>query len=186
MGIKKIELGGGGGASGVTSVNGETGAVTLTYSDIGRRVVRLSSATPSTSTTPADLSGMSFSIENGKTYKVELIGTYQTAVTTTGARICLKMSSGNATIQGTWRGAVSALAVTTELAKTINKINSTYVAADQFVTTGVNAINTAHYIGAIFIITATSNGVVQLGWGSEVASSAATLNAGYSIIIEEL
>ncbi len=185
MGVKKIQLGGDGGG-GVTTVNGRTGVVKLAYTDTGLTIVRLTSATPSTSTTPADLSGMSFAMTNGKTYKVELIGSYQTAATTTGARICLKMSSGTATIQGTWRGAVSSLTVATELGKTINVINSSYVAADQFITTGVNAINTAHYIGANFLITATSTGTFQLGWGSEIASSSATLNAGFTMIIQEL
>lgn len=140
--------------------------------------VTLSAAVANTSNT-VYTTFASFSAAANVTYKVNFIGTYQTAATTTGVKIKL---SGTATcnVVGVLNGAISNAAVATALAFPTTSMTS------ELVTTGVAAINTPHYVGGEMIFRCTVAGTVLFTMASEVNASSAQLNIGSSVIVERI
>lgn len=152
-----------------------------------RTVLSLASNFSSTSTTRANVTGMNFAVTAGKKYKITLIGDYQTAATTTGGSIGFILTSGTGNIKGFVTMAISQSIVATDLTTTIRAINATNTTAGSFTTSsGVSVINSPHYFYADLIFDCLTSGVFSLQWGSEVASSAAQMNAGSTMIIEVL
>lgn len=133
----------------------------------------------STSTTPADITGWSFNAVAGGNYLVKIVGTYQTAATTTGGRLKI---AGTATcgVGGRFYGGISNAAVATELAQPAQTMTT------EFITTGTAVINVRHHIGADIIFQCTGAGTIKFQWGSEVAASTATLAQASSIIVERI
>ena len=73
----------------------------------------------------------------------------------------------------------------TGLAQTL--YSAVAAAAGSFITTtGVSAINTPHSLRLEVIYTCTASGTLSLQWGSEVAASAAQLNAGSALVVTRL
>lgn len=152
-----------------------------------KTVLTLASLFASTSVTRANVTGMSFAVTAGKKYKINLIGDYQTGVTTTGGSIGFILTSGTGTIKGRVCMAISQATVATELATTIRAINATNTTAGSFITsTGVSVIDRPHYFTGDLIFDCLTSGVFQLQFASEVASTSAQLNAGSVMIIETL
>ena len=136
----------------------------------------------STSTTPANVTGLSFSGKAGNVYRVELIADYQTVATTTGCIIGIG-TNGSGNVRGFIKGSVSATAVATELSIPLRAFSG---AGSSLTTTGVSAINTPHSIHLVAVIRCTADGVFGIRFGSEVEGSQAQLNAGSVLIIQEL
>lgn len=137
----------------------------------------------STSTTPAAVTGWSFAVTSGSTYRIEVIASYQTAATTTGGIFGISLTNATGTVRGAARGTVSASAVATELAI---PIRATSGAGSTLTTTGVSATNTPHAIGMLITFTCTGSGTFNIVWGTEVNASAAQLNANSSLIYQAL
>lgn len=152
-----------------------------------RTVLTLASLFSSTSVTRANVTGMNFAVTAGKKYKITLIGCYQTGVTTTGGSIGFVLTSGTGTICGFVTMAISQSVVATDLTTTIRAINATNTTAGSFTTSsGVSVINSPHYFYGDLIFDCLTSGVFSLQWGSEVATSAAQMNAGSTMIVETL
>ncbi|WP_394759316.1 hypothetical protein, partial [Flavobacterium sp.] len=150
-------------------------------------VIKLNTAFSSTSITRANVPTMSFNVTAGKRYKIELIGSYQSVATTTGGSIGFVLTSGVGTIIGYVTASISQSAVATDLTATIRSINATSTTAGSFITsTGVSVINSPHYLCANLIFDCTTSGVFQLQYGSEVAGSSSSINAGATLIVTPL
>jgi hypothetical protein len=115
----------------------------------------------------------------GETYRLNLLGTHQTVITTTGIKIKL---GGTATcnVAGKIYGGVSAAAVATEL----SIVAATMTA--ELVTTGVSVANTPHFHGADIIFKCTASGTLLITMASEVNTSAAQVNIGTTCTLERL
>ena len=152
-------------------------------------VYTLTTAATNNSTARIDVSGLSFPITAGKNYRVQIIGTYQTAATTTGGSMGFVLTSGTGTIAGILNGEIALPASTglaTGLRSTLRAVNNVNTTAGSFLTTtGVSVVNTPHYIGGEFIFNCSASGTFQVQWGSEVASSTAQLNAGCAMFVTE-
>jgi len=137
----------------------------------------------STSTTPAAVTGWSFAVTNGITYRIQVIGAYQTAATTTGGIIGISLTGATGTVRGSARGAVVSTAAATEL---VIGIRATSGAGSTLTTTGVTAINSPHAISMDIVFICTGTGTFNIVWGTEVNASAAQINAGSALIYQAL
>lgn len=138
-----------------------------TYTTLG------SNSTVST-TTFANVSGMSFSALANTKYLITLNGAYQTAATTTGISLALDVPTG-ATIIG--QNIVSTSA--TALGGTEQIADATTTGA----TTGVRAINTNTPIQCFWIVSVGGTaGTIQLMQRSEIAASNTVLQATLTIM----
>jgi len=115
----------------------------------------------------------------GETYKLEMIGTYQTVITTTGIKIKLG-GTAVCNVAGKMYGGISNAAVATELSIPTSSMTS------ELVTTGVAVANTPHFIGADIIFKCTTSGTINITMASEVNTSAAQLNIGTTAVIERI
>ena len=152
-------------------------------------VLTLASNFSTTSTTRADVTGMSFAVTAGKKYKITLIGDHQTDTATTGGSIGFVLPSGTGTIKGfvTMALVATTVAGATDLTITIRAINNVNTTAGSFIlSSAVNPINSPHYFTSALIFDCLTTGVFQLQYGSEVAASAAQMNAGSVMIVETL
>ncbi len=139
-------------------------ASTLTTVVLGSDVIN-NNATPDT---PADVTGLSFSVNSGSTYYFEFIIPYTTAATSTGSRWMVN-GPGSPTLLH-----ISALYATGATNHTIS-YGSTYDFPAAANTTSLTTGSIAIIRG---FITPSSNGTVIARFASEVASSAVTAKAG--------
>jgi len=138
-----------------------------TYTTLG------SNSTVST-TTFANVSGLSFSALANTKYLITLNGAYQTAATTTGISLALDIPTG-ATIIG--QNIVSTSA--TALGGTEQLADATTTGA----TTGVRAINTNTPIQSFWIVSVGGTaGTIQLMQRSEIAASNTVLQATLTVM----
>ena len=107
----------------------------------------LSANVVSNSSTRTDVATWVTGITAGKTYKIEIIGAFQTAATTTGMSIGFYLPTGAGTIFGTSSAAINQTTSANDLATTIYAINNSGLTTGSFMTsTGVNPINASHLI----------------------------------------
>ncbi len=136
--------------------------------------------------TRSTVTGWSFAVTAGKTYRIEIIGTYQTAALTTGGSIGFILSSGTGTINGVMNGEIVQTTGATGVRTTIRAIDAVNTTAGSFMTTpSVGVINSPHYIGGTLTFTCATTGVFAVQFASEVAASAAQLNIGSTLLVTE-
>jgi len=129
---------------------------------------KLAADTANSTTTPAAVTGLSFTATANTTYLVEVFGTFQSAATTTGIALALDIPSGTVSGQVIHPSSATALTGTEQIAD-----NATSGA-----TTGVRAAATNVPILASFIVAVgATGGPVQLQFRSEIAASAVTMKA---------
>jgi len=145
--------------------------------------LNLASAFSSTSVTPATVTGWSFAVTTGKTYRIEVIADYQTAATTTGGILGISLTTAAGSVRGYAMGTVVNTAAASEL--TI-PIRTTSGAGSSLTTTGVTAINSPHSIYMLITFTCTTSGTFNIQWATEVAASAAQLNANSTLLYQAL
>lgn len=170
----------------IKTINGSSvlGSGDLVVSGSGAPTfINLASLFSSTSTTPAVVTGWSFAVTTGKTYRVTVIADYQTAATTTGGILGISLTTATGSVRGFAEGSVSQSAVATELKIPIRATSGT---GSTLTTTGVSVINSPHYIGLDITFTCTNSGTFNIVWATEVATSAAQLNANSSLIYQAL
>ncbi len=121
----------------------------------------------------------------GKMYRFNIFGLYQTVGLATGARLNLLGAGGLAgTVAGAFTGAIAQATGATNLEATIYSFAN---AAGSFIlTTAVNPINAPHMMRAEFVFNCTTGGTLAMQFASEVAASAAQMNAGSIMVVEEL
>lgn len=149
---------------------------------------QLTSAHSNNTVTPSTIGGAApwtHTLVAGKAYRFTVFATHQAAATTTGGRMNLLGAGGLAgTVAGMmWGGIAQAAAATTLEVPIYSFANG---AGSFLLTTGVNPINAPHIWGADFVFRCTTGGTLSLQWASEVAASAAQLNAGAVLMVELL
>lgn len=143
------------------------------------KALTLAANTPSSSTTPTAVAGLSFNAVVGRRYHVKFIGEYQTVATATGCRLGFIGTVGVSSIRGRMRGGISAGTVATELARPITST------AAVLVTSGATPVGVPHHLGAEYVFVCSASGTHGIRFGSEVAGSQATLLAGSTLIYQE-
>ena len=129
---------------------------------------KLAADVANSTTTLAAVTGLSFTAVANTTYLVEVVGTFQSAATTTGIALALDIPSGSVSGQVIHPSSATALSGTEQ-----NADNATTGA-----TTGVRASATNAPVMASFIVAVGgTGGPVQLQFRSEVAASAVTMKA---------
>jgi hypothetical protein len=131
--------------------------------------IKLTADVANSTITLANVTGLSFTALANTTYLVEVIGTFQSAATTTGLALALSIPSG----------AISGLAEHPISTTALNSVEQIASAATTGATTGVRAATTNVPILAKFIVAiGATGGTVQLQVRSEIAASAVTVKAG--------
>jgi hypothetical protein len=121
----------------------------------------------------ANLAGLSFTAAANTTYIVELVGTFQSAATSTGIALALDIPSGG----------VSGLALHNISATAAGGAEQNADATSAGATSGVRAAATNTPISARFIVAVgATGGAVQLMFRSEIAASAVTMKAGLTAL----
>ncbi len=144
-----------------------------------------STVTPTTIGNAGGNAAWTHTLVAGKTYRFTVFASYQTAALTTGGRMNLLGASGLAgTVQGMMWGAIQQAAAASTLEVPIYSFANG--AGSFLLTTAVNPINAPHIWGADFVFHCTAGGTLSLQWASEVAASAAQLNIGSVLMVEQL
>ncbi len=172
-------------------VTGVTTAAITGGSEVVRTIYRLTAAHSNSTVTPTTISNAAganpwtHTMVANKTYRVTIFGTYQSAALTTGGRMNLLGAGGLAgSVAGMmWGGIQQAAAATTLEVPIWSFANGT---GAFLLTTAVAPINSPHVWGADFVFRCTTGGTLSLQWASEVAASAAQLNIGSVMMVEEI
>ena len=167
------------------SYNNSTGVISSIVPIMQR--FSLASAFSSTSVTQAAVTGWSFPVTTGKSYRIEIIATYQTAATTTGGAMGFVLIGGGAgTIAGELEAKITSTSTASDMKQSIYTINATTGTTGSTLTTkGVGTINQPHHIGGHLIFNCTTSGTFQVNYATEVAASASQLNAGSVLFVTE-
>lgn len=148
--------------------------ITVNSTSVSR--IRLVNDIISSTTSRANIPNWNFNVTNGKVYKIKILGAYSTVATNTGGSLGFVLLDG---ALGAIFGKVKMNIVLTNTAapeQVITAIDSSSTTVRSFVTSsGVGAINTPEVIDGEVIFECTADGTFNLQWGSEVASSTATL-----------
>jgi hypothetical protein len=131
--------------------------------------IKLAADVSNATVTMANVPGMSFNALANTTYIVDVVGTFQSAATTTGIALALAIPSGS----------VSGQAYHPISATTLGSNEQIASGATTGATAGVRAAATNVPIMARYIVAVgATGGTVQLQFRSEVAASAVTMKAG--------
>lgn len=140
----------------------------------------------STAVVRANITDWSFPVTAGKSYRVEVVSTYQSAATTTGGSLGFVLSTGAGSIFGFMEGDTVNKTAATTLRQPIYAVNATNTTAGSFITTtGVGVINSPHSLYGVVTFNCTASGTFQAQWASEVSDSAAQLNTGSVMYVTE-
>lgn len=154
------------GAEGPQGVPGTPGSDGWTWQKLGADV-------SNSTVTLASVTGLSFTAAANATYLVELVGTFQSAATSTGIALALDIPSGS----------VSGLLIHATLATVLGGSEQIADSATTGATTGVRAAATNTPIIARWIIAiGGAGGTVQLQYRSEIAASAVTMKAALTAL----
>lgn len=129
--------------------------------------------------TLADVTGLSFSMTNGKFYHFEFYCYYTAAATTTGSRWAVNASAGTA----------ANLSMTSEyaLATTTTTRNANVLAFDSPAAANATSGSTTNNLATMKgVIRADMDGVLIARFASEVASSAITCKAGSFVLYRQI
>jgi hypothetical protein len=149
--------------------------------------INLSSAFSISSTSESNITGWNFDVVAGKTYKVEVIGDFQTSNTNTGVELGFYLTnSGAGTIRGFAAGDVSSSVSSASLRKVISTIGAKDANNSFLLTTGVSATNTPHSINAVLTFTCTTSGTFNVGLASENNGTSVQLNANSTLLYQQL
>lgn len=158
------------GIQGPAGADGAQGSQGLTGAG-GPVSVSLVSDTAFSTTSLVDVTGMSITLAANTAYIIDLVGSFQSAATTTGIGLALNVGGTVTRIAGQANHPVSA----TAQGACSQEANNAVTGA----TTGVRAIGVAVALeGKWFVLMGATGGSAQLRCRSEVASSAVTLHAG--------
>ncbi len=173
------------GQQGIQGIQGPAGAGAV------RTLYALTLAHTNSATTPTTIASAAIDIDwvhtmvEGKMYRISIFGLYQTVGLATGGRINLLGAGGLAgTVAGSMWGAIAQATSATVLETVIYSFAN--AAGSFLLTTAVNPINAPHTIGAEFVFNCTTGGTLAIQFASEVAASAAQMNAGSIMVVDQL
>ena len=169
--------------SGQASLVGNTLNIPNSPSTVSRL---LSNNVSSTVVARANINDWSFAVTAGKSYRIEVVAAYQSVALTTGGSLGFVLPTGAGNIFGFVEGDIANTTVATTLRTPIRAINANNTTAGSFITTtAVGVIKLPHSIHSVLTFNCTTSGTFQLQWASEVAGSAAQLNAGSALYVTE-
>ncbi len=158
-----------------------------------RTVRRLTAAHSSnvvaTTTVTDGTTPWSHAVVAGKTYRFQVVGLYQSAALTTGIRLSILPTTAVGNVVGLAWGAIGQGVVATGLDASLFAVatsTTVWPVGSTILTTGVSVINSPHNIGMDFLFTCTTSGTLAIQAASEVAASAAQMNIGSMLIVEEM
>lgn len=141
-------------------------------------VVKLAEDVDSTTTTLSNLAGMSFNVLAGKSYEIKLRANRTSSQNANGARVSL-ISTSAGFLSGNWDGSITPdISATNRTQPVVFGIE--YVPPSSDSTTAVN------FLKFDVFYTATTSGVIQLQWGSEVNGRRSTILAGSAFVVTQL
>jgi hypothetical protein len=144
-------------------------------------------ATAQVNTTRVNVPGWTFSVVSGKAYKIEVISTYNSAVTTTGGSMGLITSGGaTGTINGYFNADITNATVATGPKAPLHTINTVNTTAGSFMTTSGTVVVQPVSFTCTAVFNCTASGSVNVQWGTEVGGSRAFLRIGSALIVELL
>ena len=136
-------------------------------------------------TAVAQVPSFALPIEAGKRYKLKCFLKASTVATTTGVRMQFGLLSGGATVFGFIQGHLTHLASATSLRVQVLALDTIITNNTQLATTGTGGVGIPVLIEGQVIVNCNTTGEIGVYFGSEIASSAATLINGSFIEIEE-
>jgi len=155
-----------------------------------RRLTVAHSNSTTTSTTITDgINLWSHTVVAGKTYRFQVAGLHQAAALTTGIRLSILPSGAVGTVVGRAVGAIAQGSVATGLAAGLFAVatsTTVWPVGSTLLTTGVGVINSPHDCTMDFLYTCTTSGTLAIQFASEVAASAAQMNIGSMLVVDEL
>jgi hypothetical protein len=142
-------------------------------------------ATAQTNTTRVNVPSWTIPVIANKSYKIEVIATFNTGALTTGASMGLITSGGAAgNIHGFMEADISDGTTATALRTPIHTINTVNTTVGSFMTsTAVGNIAIPHSFILSAVFNCTTSGTINVQWGTEVANSFARLRQGSSLIV---
>jgi hypothetical protein len=159
------------GATGATGPAGETGPAGPAGASGVAASVSLASDQAFSTTSLADVTGMVLTLAANTDYVIELIGSFQSAATTTGIGLALNVGGTVTRIAGQVTHPVSA----TAQGACSQEANNAVTGA----TTGVRATGVSVALDGLWMVRmGATGGTAQLRCRSEIASSAVTIHAG--------
>lgn len=170
--LNNVPAGGGGGAPFPTIYK-----LTLAHSN--------ATVTPTTiASTIADVDWVHTMVA-GKTYRFSIYGQYQTIGLGTGGRLNLLGAGGLAgLVAGRMWGSIAQGSVATALDAGLYSFAN--AAGSFLLTPSVSPINAPHNMGADFVFECSTGGTLAIQFASEVAASAAQMNAGSFMTVQLL
>ncbi len=168
------------------TLNGAAGGPVST---IRRLTVAHSNATTTSTTITDVINPWSHTVVAGKTYRFRVIGLHQTAALTTGIRLSILPTTAVGTVVGIAWGGLGQGSLATGLEAGLFAVatsTTVWPVGSTLLTTGVGAINSPHHNGMDFLYTCTTSGTLAIQFASEVAASAAQMNVGSMLIVDEL
>jgi len=170
-------------ASDIIRLSGVTSAFAPGGAAAGPTIYKLTLAHSNATITPTTIASTIADVDwvhtmvAGKIYSFDIFGLYQTIGLGTGARLNLLGAGGLAgRVAGYMRGSIAQATGATNLEAVIYSFAN---AAGSFIlTTAVNPINAPHMMIGSFIFECTTAGTLAIQFASEVAASAAQMNAG--------
>jgi len=128
---------------------------------------------------PTDVTGWRFPVVAGKRYLVRVVSTYFTGDALCGAKLGIGFTGAGAGVfRGSFHGSVSSAVTPGELSIPIIS------AASNLLTLGAGASGN-HFL-AEFVVNCTVSGELNLRWCSEIDLTAATIDAGSTLIVTPL
>lgn len=174
----------------VTAINAVDAKTVAGVRSVKKLAVAHSNSTVTSTTITDGTNAWSHAVVAGKTYRFQVIGNYQSVALTTGARLSILPSGGAVgVINGSARGAIAQGTVATGLEASLFAVatsTTVWPVGSTILTTGVAPINSPHNIGLDFVYVCTTSGTLSIQFASEVAASAAQMNIGSTLIVEQI
>lgn len=133
-------------------------------------------------TTSSDIVGLTLPVLSGRAYKLEVVGIFRTAATTTGLGLNF---TGPAVTYMSWTGKIQlAAAGSDQFYEGTVVTAAAAMATTKVVSTGVIAATTDYQFTITGLIIPSANGTLQLQGSSEVAASAITIQHSIMTLID--
>jgi hypothetical protein len=137
-------------------------------------------------TTRVSVTGWSFPVVAGKSYKIEINANYSTAAATTGGSLGFTLTTAVGSIVGNIDATIVNTGSPTNLKQSIYAVNAINGSAGSFLTTTGMTLGGIGNFKSDCIFNCTTSGIFVVNWGTEVANSGAFIRPGSALIVTQL
>jgi hypothetical protein len=137
-------------------------------------------------TTRVPVTGWSFPVVAGKSYKIEINANYSTAAAATGGSMGFTLTTAVGSIVGNTDATIVNTGSPTNLRQSIYAVNAVNGTAGSFLTTTGMTLGGIGNFKSDCIFTCTTSGTFVVNWGTEVALSLAQLRIGSTLCVTQL